>query len=67
MSGLKEVTDKKIHAALNLQLNRDKGFIDALAKFIDGLQQTPDIDTDDPDDLDADEEDATFGLVVPLR
>ena len=25
VSGLKEVTDKKIHAALNLQLNRDKG------------------------------------------
>jgi len=59
VSGLKEVTDKKIHAALNLQLNRDKGFIDALAKFIDGLQQAPDIDADDPDDLDADEEDAT--------
>jgi len=59
VSGLKEVTDKKIHAALNLQLNRDKGFIDALAKFIDGLQQAPDIDTDDPDDLDADEEEAT--------
>lgn len=59
VSGLKEVTDKKIHAALNLQLNRDKEFIDALAKFIDGLQQAPDIDADDPDDLDADEEDAT--------
>lgn len=59
VAGLKEVTDKKIHVALNLQLNRDKGFIDALAKFIDGLQQAPDIDTDDPDDLDADEEDAT--------
>ncbi len=59
VASLKEVTDKKIHAALNLQLNRDKGFIDALAKFIDGLQQAPDIDADDPDDLDADEEDAT--------
>lgn len=59
VAGLKEVTDKKIHVALNLQLNRDKGFIDALAKFIDGLQQAPEIDADDPDDLDADEEDAT--------
>lgn len=59
VAGLKEVTDKKIHAALNLQLNRDKGFIDALAKFIDGLQQAPDIDAEDPDDLDADEEEAT--------
>lgn len=59
VAGLKEVTDKKIHAALNLQLNRDKGFIDALAKFIDGLQQAPDIDAEDPDDLDAEEEEAT--------
>lgn len=59
VAGLKEATDKKIHAALNLQLNRNKGFIDALAKFIDGLQQASDIDADDPDDLDADEEDAT--------
>lgn len=59
VAGLKEVTDKKIHAALNLQLNRDKGFIDALAKFIDGLQQASDIDTEDPDDLDAEEEEAT--------
>lgn len=59
VAGLKEVTDKKIHVALNLQLNRDKGFIDALAKFIDGLQQAPEIDADDPDDLDADEEEAT--------
>jgi hypothetical protein len=58
VAGLKEVTDKKIHAALNLQLNRDKGFIDALAKFIDGLQQAPDIDVEDPDDLDAEEEEA---------
>lgn len=59
VAGLKEVTDKKIHAALNFQLNRDKGFIDALAKFIDGVQQAPDIDAEDPDDLDADEEEAT--------
>ena len=58
VTGLKEVTDKKIHGSLNLQLNRNKGFIDELAKFIDGLQQAPDIDSDDPDDLDADEEEA---------
>lgn len=53
---------------MNIQLNRDKGFIDALAKFIDGLLK-PDIDTDDPDDLDADEEggEHLLGLVVPLR
>jgi DNA polymerase III delta prime subunit len=58
VTGLKEVTDKKIHGALNLQLNRNKGFIDELAKFIDGIQQIPDIDSDDPDDLDAEDEEA---------
>lgn len=56
VAGLKEVTDKKIHGSLNLQLNRNKGFIDELAKFIDGLHQAPDIEADDPDDLDAEEE-----------
>ena len=59
VSGLKEVTDRKIRDALNFQLNRDKGFIDVLARFINGLQQAPDIDAEDPDDLDADEEEAT--------
>ena len=57
VAGLKEVTDTKIHGALNLHLNRNKGFVDELAKFIDALQQAPDIESDDPDDLDADEED----------
>lgn len=59
VAGLKEVTDKRIHGALNLQLNRDNGFIDALAKFIDGLQQASDVDAEDPDDFDAEEEEAT--------
>lgn len=58
VTGLKEVTDGKIRATLNLQLNRDKKFIDTLAKFIDSLQQVPDIDAEDPDDSDTDEEEA---------
>ncbi len=57
---LKEVTDKKIHGALNLQLNRNKAFIDELAKFIDGLQQAPESETDDLDDPDGDEEEANI-------
>lgn len=58
VAGLKEVTDEKIKSALNIQLNRDQGFIDALAKLIDGLQQAPDIDAEDPDELDAEEDEA---------
>ncbi len=60
VADLKEVTDKKIHGALNLQLNHNKAFIDELAKFIDGLQQAPDAETDELDDQDGDEEEANI-------
>jgi hypothetical protein len=57
---MKEVTDKKIHGTLNLQLNRDKGFIDDLAKFIDGLQAL-DAETEDLEDQDGgDEEESSI-------
>lgn len=57
VGSLKGVTDKKIHGALNLQLNRNKDvFIDELAKFIDALQQTPEAEADDLDDQDAEDE-----------
>jgi len=57
---LKDESDGKIKAALNLQLNRDRGFPDELARFIDGLQQVQGIDSDEQDDFDAEEdEDAT--------
>lgn len=56
VASLKEASDGKIRAALNLQLNRNRAFLDELARFIDGLQQAQTIDTDDQDDLDADEE-----------
>ena len=60
VTSLKEASDNKIKAALNLQLNRNRAFLDELARFIDGLQQGPTPDTDEQDDLDADEEeDAT--------
>lgn len=56
---LKEDSDAKIRAALNLQLNRNRAFRDELAHVIDSLQQAQATDTDDQDDPDADEEDAT--------
>ena len=60
VASLKEASDNKIKAALNLQLNRNRAFLDELARFIDGLQQAPTPDTDEQDDLDVDdEEDAT--------
>jgi len=39
VSSLKEATDASIKRVLNLQLNRNREFLDALARFIDGLQQ----------------------------
>lgn len=52
VAGLKEASDAKIKGALNLQLNRNRGFLDELARFLDGLQQTQVTDTDEADDLD---------------
>ena len=60
VADLKEVTDKAIHGALNLQLNRNKAFIDELVAFMDGLQQVPDAEGDDLDDQDGDEDEATI-------
>lgn len=60
LTSLKEASDAKIKEALNLQLNRNRGFIDELALFIDGLQQAQaaDVDdTDEGDDVEADDED----------
>lgn len=59
VASLKEDTDGKIKAALNLQLNRNRAFLDELARFIDGLQQAQTIDADEQDELDADEEEDT--------
>ena len=61
VTSLKEASDGKIKAALNLQLNRNRAFLDELARFIDGLQlaQTSDADADEQDDFDTDEEDTS--------
>lgn len=59
---LKEESDGKIKASLNLQLNKNRTFLDELARFIDGLQQVQAIENDEQDDFDADEEEDTTAL-----
>lgn len=49
----KKETDKKFQEALNLQVNKNRAFLDELAGFLEGLRE---ID-DDTDDQDADDED----------
>ena len=46
-------SDKKIRGALNLQVNKDKRFLDDLAAFVEGLSEL----TDDQEDQDVDIED----------
>lgn len=52
---MKAATDGKIRGELNLQLNRDKQFIDDMATFIAALAEP----ADDLDDHDADDEEET--------
>ena len=59
VASLKDASDAKIKAALNLQLNRNRAFLDELARFIDGLQQAQTTDADEQEELDADEEEDT--------
>lgn len=55
VESMKEDTDQKIRGALNLQVNRDKQFLDDIASFIEGLAEL----IDDQDDEDVDEEEET--------
>ncbi|EIJ3708039.1 ATP-binding domain-containing protein [Escherichia coli] len=56
VSSLKEGSDAKIKTALNLQLKRNRAFLDELARMIDSLQQGQATEADDQDDPDADED-----------
>lgn len=58
VAGMKDVTDAKIKGTLNLQLNRNRQFVTDLAKFIDGLQQSPESESDELDDQDGDDDEA---------
>lgn len=59
VADLKDASDRKIKAALNLQLNRNQEFPDELVSFINGLQQVHSADADEQDELDTDEEEGT--------
>lgn len=61
VSSLKESSDAKIKASLNLQLNRNRAFLDELASVINSLQQASATEADDLDDSDADEDDDVSG------
>lgn len=50
--GMKSATDRKIRSVLNLQVNRDRNFLDELAAKIRDFGEN----VEDPDDPDADEE-----------
>ena len=49
---MKKDTDDKIRRALNIQVNKDKQFLDDMATFIEGLSEL----NDESDDQDADDE-----------
>lgn len=55
---MKKTTDGKIRGVLNLQVNRDKRFLDDMVAFIEGLVEQAD-DPDDQDDQDVDDEEET--------
>lgn len=54
---MKVFTDGKVRDALSLQVNRNRAFLDELARFMDALQDAtdPDDDSDDPDGEDEDD------------
>lgn len=56
IGSLKEASDKRLHEALNLQLNKDRGFITSLGKFIDSLQQVTALETEDEQEEDEEEQ-----------
>ena len=55
VNGMKDATDRKIRSGLNLQVNRDKRFLDDMAAFIAELDEL----TDDEAEQEADEEEET--------
>ncbi|MBS4723459.1 ATP-binding domain-containing protein [Aeromonas veronii] len=56
VSSLKEGSDAKIRRALNLQLNRNRAFLDELGLVIDSIHKAQVTDFEDLDDPDSDEE-----------
>jgi DNA polymerase III delta prime subunit len=66
IADLKAVTDRKIRESLNLQLNRNKAFLNELASFIDGLQDAAIAEGDEVDDQDSEEEEEISQPKTPV-
>ncbi|HYA41375.1 MAG TPA: hypothetical protein VEF34_08740, partial [Syntrophobacteraceae bacterium] len=56
VSRLKEATDSAIKSVLNLQMNRNRGFLDELVSFIDELQRGQAAEMEDQEDTEAQDE-----------
>lgn len=57
LEGLRADTDQRIRRALNLQVNRDRTFLDDLARLIDGLADASPLQTGEEDEEDVEDED----------
>ncbi|MEP6482769.1 MAG: ATP-binding domain-containing protein, partial [Rhodoglobus sp.] len=56
ISEMKAYTDSKVKDALTLQVNRNRSFLDELARFMDTLQDAADADDEDSDDSDGEDD-----------
>lgn len=55
---MKEVTDRKITGALNLQVNRDGNFLNDISSFVADLNESQDTDPDQDDDDDEEDDES---------
>ena len=66
VTGLKEVSDARIKSSLNLQMNRNKGFLEEFARYIDGLQQAQTTEVEDQEDIDVEDEEESSPPRTPI-
>ncbi|PJK29138.1 ATP-binding domain-containing protein [Minwuia thermotolerans] len=66
VADMKALTDGKIRGALNLQVNRDREFLDDMASFISELKELPDDDIDQDADEDEDENQPPVGRAAAM-
>jgi hypothetical protein len=55
VSDLKEETDRAIRGALNVQMHKNKRFVEDFARFLETLEEEPEVD-EDLEDLEADDD-----------
>ncbi|NCC04626.1 MAG: hypothetical protein EOM37_11435 [Proteobacteria bacterium] len=59
-SQLKLKTDTKIRHELNRQVNRNNNFLQEMARFLDSINQSLDIELEDIDDIESDDEETVI-------